>query len=162
MPLSSVENKHMLLIDQMISWQVANPGQPYTKMAAALGLSTLWCRRVASTDAYKVRAAEQSDVVFREIGIMGLKERITEAANAAVERMAQKIEFAESLPEITDAAEVLFDAHYKLAGVGGGDGPRTVNVQTNVILQGRDAMLSGAGAATTTLLVEGGTGAKTE
>src|SRR5688572_18721409 len=67
-----VQARQMVLIDQMIAWQIANPGKKWTQCAQALGVSILWCRMMASTDAFKARYSEVKDSIIREIGLLGL------------------------------------------------------------------------------------------
>lgn len=135
--MNAVQAKQMVLIDQMIAYQLANPGKPWTACAAALGVSTLWCRMMASSDAYKARYAQVSDKVITDVGLFGLKEKIAAAAELAVERMAEKIAVSESLGDLRDATELLLE--HQFGGKGPGTpAPAVVNIQQSLILQGRD------------------------
>lgn len=134
-------SRHLILIDQMIAWQIANPGKPWTQCAQALGLSALWCRMVASSDAFKARYAECKDGIIKEIGLLGLKERIAAAAEVAVERLAEKASVCDSMGELTDAAEVLLKAHY---GDSKSPGASPVSLTVNnTILAARDRIMAG-------------------
>lgn len=137
-------SKHMLLIDTIIAWMIGNPGKPMTHCAAALGLSTQWVRMVASTDAFKARMSEQRDNVLREVGMMGLKERIAAAAETALDRLTEKLTVADNIDSIKDATEMLLEKHFALEGtpVSRQPGGMTINVH-QAIVDGRSAMLAG-------------------
>lgn len=139
--LQAVQAKQMALIDQMILWQMANPGKPWTQCAQVMQVSANWCRLVASSDAYKARYAAASDKALKEIGMFGISERLKVATEVALERITEKIATSESLGDITDATEVLLKGQF-----GGGPqapGPQThVHVHQDVIMQGRTALTS--------------------
>lgn len=149
-------SKHMVLVDSIIAWMISNPGQPLTKCAAALQLSTQWIRMVASTDFFKARLASKQDDILTQVGIMGLKEKIAAAAEAAVERLAEKISIADNLDSIVGAADMLLEKHYALESGRGLRGGGVVNVNMTAILQGREQMLQGPDPATIEVQVEEG------
>lgn len=132
----------MVLIDQMIAWQIANPGKPWTQAAAAFGVSTMWLRMMASTDAFRARYSQVSNDVIREVGLLGLKEKIAAAAELAVERLADKIQTTESLADLKDATEMLLDRHY---GDGGAVAPAALTINQQIILEARN-QITGGGA----------------
>jgi hypothetical protein len=138
----SSQSRHLILIDQMIAWQIANPGKPWTECSRALGLTATWCRMVASTDAFRARYAEVRDDVIKEIGLLGLKEKIAAAADIALDRLAEKLAVAESTGDLTDAAEMLLKAHYGDGGSRSQSSPVTVQVNTT-ILEARERIMSG-------------------
>lgn len=143
---SAFDTRHLALIDGMINWQVANPGQPYTKMAVALAMNVVTLRQIASTDAYKARLREIAPEVLQAVGIASLKEKMDLAASIAMEKMAEKIQVSESLADITDATEVLLRGIYGKDGAQGGGplAPAAAPVQINqTILLGRELMLAG-------------------
>lgn len=140
--LQAVQAKQMALIDQMILWQMANPGKPWTECARVMDVSANWCRLVASSDAYKSRYAQASDKALKEIGMFGISERLKVATEVALDRIADKLAMSESLGDITDATEVLLKSQF------GGHGAQPVSPQTHihvhqdVIMQGRAALTS--------------------
>lgn len=142
--MESTHARHMVLIDQMIAWQVANPGKPWTHAAPALGVSVMWLRMMASTDSYRARYAEVSDTVIREVGLLGLKEKIAAAAELAVERLAEKVAVSESLSDIKDAAEMLLDRHY--GGGGEAQAPKHLTINQQIILEAKEQITRGANA----------------
>jgi hypothetical protein len=137
--LQAVQAKQMALIDQMILWQMANPGKPWTDCARVMEVSANWCRLVASSDAYKARYAAASDTAFREIGMFGISERLKVATEVALDRLADKLAVSESLGDITDATEVLLKGQFG----GGAQAPSSqthIHVHQDVIMQGRAAL----------------------
>jgi hypothetical protein len=139
---SAVESRHMILIDKMIMWQLMNPGKPWTQFAAAEGLSVMWCRMVASADAFKARYAEQSEKLMLSVGLYSVKEKVRAAAEATLERIVEKVPLAESLEDLTDAAEVLLDAHYKLEGANPAPA-RDITINQQIIMDGKAALEAG-------------------
>ena len=143
----AVVSRHMVLIDQLINWSVVNPGKPWSHAAAAFQLSNLFVRTVVSTDAFRARYAELSGKILEGAGIMTLKDKINAAAEIGVERLAAKLEVAESVEQITDATEMLLGQIYGSPGKAGGAGPSVSSVTVNVqqtIRDARDKLLSGA------------------
>lgn len=138
--MSAVNARHLVLIDAMISWAIANPGKRWTDCAKQLNVSTLWCRKVASTDAFRARYAEVKDKVIEQIGLPTLRDKINYTLETVIERIAEKAETSESMGDLTDAAEVLLKGAY--GGLAAGPAPATVQIQTNVILEARGEILS--------------------
>jgi hypothetical protein len=150
----STNSRHMILIDQMIAWSIANPGKPWSQCAVALGLSTLWVRTVASTDAFRARYSQIKDDLIQECGLSTLKDKINAAAEIGVERLAAKLEVAESMSDITDATEMLLGQVY---GSGKTPAPsQTITVNQAVILEGRDAIVNRVSEAPAALEVKSG------
>lgn len=143
--LSALQAKQMALIDQMILWQMANPGKPWTQCAQIMDVSANWCRLVASSDAYKARYAQASDKALKEIGMFGISERLKVATEVALDRLADKLAVSESIGDITDATEVLLKGQFF-----GKEPPAQthVHVHQDIIMQGREAIVSPRAPAT--------------
>lgn len=140
---NSVHTKHLALIDAMISWSIANPGQPWTKCAGILGVSVAWCRMVASSDAFRARYSDVRDDLLQQCGILTLRDKINGALEVTIDRITEKAAVSESMGDLTDAAEVLLDAVYGKSGAGGGAvAPANVTVNAQVILQARDGIIN--------------------
>lgn len=146
--MSAFDSRHMSLIDSMIAWAIANPGQPFTRMAMALGGPTaLTLRQIASTDAYKARLREVAPEVLEAVGIAPLKAKIEAAAAIAIDRLSEKLATADSVSEIVDATEVLLSGIYGkgqgAAQLAAANAP-SQNIQVNAtILMGREMILGG-------------------
>lgn len=140
--MSAVESRHMVLIDQMIAWSIANPGKPWTDCARALGVSTLWARMVASSDAFKARYSGVKNDLIQQCGIATLKDKINAAAEVVVERIADKAVTSESMEDLVDAAEVLLGATYGKGGAAGTVVNTTVQINADVIREARAAIIA--------------------
>lgn len=140
--MSAVESRHMMLIDQMIAWGLANPGKPWTECARALGVSTLWARMVASSDAFKARYSGIRSDLIQQCGIATLKDKINAATEVVIERIAEKAVVSDSMEDLTDAAEVLLGATYGKGGAAGTTINATVQINADVIREARAAIIA--------------------
>lgn len=134
--MDATSARHMVLIDQMIAWQIANPGKPWSHCAQAMGLTPLWCRMVASTDAFRARYAEVAPELIEQIGLVPLKAKMSAVAEMALERLAEKIPLTESLGDLTDATEMLIQGIYgKQGGSGDAPAPTSLTLNQQIILE---------------------------
>lgn len=151
---SAVDARHMVLIDAMINWSIANPGKNWTECARAINMGALWVRTVASTDAFRARWAQVRNDLLQEVGIATLRDKVSAAAEMAIERLAEKIPVCESMGELSDTAEMLLNATYGKGGSNQPAGPQHVTVQTSIILEGRRRIIEGSPASETPSPVE--------
>jgi hypothetical protein len=142
--MDALSQKHMILIDAIINWAIANPGRPWTQCATALQFTPTWVRMVVNTDAFKARYAQMAPELLRQVGVASLKDRINAAAEVVIERIAEKAIVSESLGDLTDAAEVLLTAQFGKGNAAGGN-PSPVNLTINqqIINSERDNLLQG-------------------
>lgn len=143
----AVVSRHMVLLDAIIAWSIANPGKPWSQCAAALKFSAPFVYKVVSTDSFRARYQHKSGLILEETGIASLRDKINAAANMAIERLIEKIPGTESVGELRETADVLLDRIYGPVGAGAGQtpsGPTTVVVPiTAIIHQERDRLLAG-------------------
>lgn len=143
---STIQSRHMVVIDSIINWMLANPGKPLSRCAAALELSAPFVYKITSTDSFRARYNSQSGAILEGAGIASLVDKINTAAHLTVERLIEKIPTTESIGELRDTADVLLDRIYGPGGSSPGSGSQAPGVVVPIsilIEQQREGLLRG-------------------
>lgn len=139
---AAIGTRHMILIDQIIAWSIANPGKPWSVCATQLGVNKLFISKMVNSDTFRERYLQVRDRTLEEVGILSLKDKIAAAADVGIERIAEKLAVTESMSDLVDATEMLLNRTYGVVPQGGGASPAMSLSITNAILDGRSQMMT--------------------
>lgn len=93
--------------EAILQFMIANPAAPLGLVAAHFGYTQPWLSTLIHSDAFQAQLRRRQNEVFGEVVIAELKDKIVGAAHIAIDKLAEKVEVANDIRDVTDAAEML-------------------------------------------------------
>lgn len=143
--------------EAIINWFLENPGRSQRDCATVFGVTQAWLSTLVHSDAFQERLARRQDEMAALVGL-SLTERITAAAEVAVEGLTRKLEECEDPAFLLDATDKLC---HRLGFAPRGQGSAapgtatTNNTQINIVASAEDlraarALMAGGKSIATT------------
>jgi hypothetical protein len=101
--IDKLKVKHEALMDYML----ANPTCTYRDVSAAFGVTIPWISCIVNSDVFREKLREKQGDLF-EAGVLApLENKMAAVVDLTLERLAEKVQHSESLPELTNTADKL-------------------------------------------------------
>lgn len=136
--ISKLKVKHEALMDYML----ANPTCTYRDISAAFGVTIPWISCIVNSDVFREKLREKQGDMFESGVLAPLEGKMAAVVDLTLERLAEKVQFSESLPELTNTADKLLGRlGYGVKGSDNGGSSFTFNAtlieRAQVLMGGR-------------------------
>lgn len=123
--IDKMKVKHSAILDYML----ANPTCTYAEVSKEFDVTIPWISCIVNSDIFQEQLRQRKDEMF-EAGVLApLESRMKAVAELALDRLAEKVQVAENISDLTNTADkVLGRLGYGTNGSGGAGGS-----QTNII-----------------------------
>jgi hypothetical protein len=99
--IDKMKIKHEAILDYML----ANPTCTYAEVSTAFGVTVPWISCIVNSDIFQEKLRGRRDEMF-EAGVLApLEGRMKAVAELTLDRLAEKVQVAESVPDLTNTAD---------------------------------------------------------
>lgn len=125
--------------EAILQWILTNPEKRLKDCAQEFGLTQAWLSCIVHSDAFQEKLKERQDECFSSV-VVGLRERLAGVAQAAVERLGEKVEQSQDPNFLLKAADMTLK-NLNPHGVGGlGGSGVTVNQNNFYAMADRETL----------------------
>lgn len=101
--ITKLKVKHEALMDYML----ANPTCTYREISAAFGVTIPWISCIVNSDVFREKLQEKQGDLFESGVLAPLENKMAAVVDLTLERLAEKVQHSESLPDLTNTADKL-------------------------------------------------------
>lgn len=121
--------------EALLQFLLANPTVSQGQLAKEFGFTQAWISIIINSDAFQYKLKQRQDEMFKDAVIITLRDKMVGTAHLALDKLGQKLEIAQDINDISDAADMLL----RNMGYGNKTAPAPI-IQNNVFIANRAAL----------------------
>jgi hypothetical protein len=136
--IQSLKPMHEAIMDFLL----ANPSTTYREISATFGVTIPWISCIINSDVFQDKMKDKQGEMFQVGVLQPLEGKMRGVVDLTLERLAVKVQTAESLPDLTNTADKLL-GRLGYGPKGNSEGSTTNNIFAPALIQRAQLLMQG-------------------